>query len=275
MSQLPEIDRAILGSGVNLRRASVDADIDVWLLEFRRTRGMRCRALSDRCDIGVQLEGRIFQRTHRSPARVFERKHVHVIGAGETYDVAYDAGDEAARVVWFSVAADRLCGYHEAGRDLDLTARSAEQCAELYDLAHLLFTRGHAAGLEHEVRSTLRRYIERRGELCAELPAVRARHELEQHFDRDLYLRHIAESVGLRPVTLLRAFTRRYGTTPIQYRIKRRLNFADRLLWSEPKRSVADIAERVGFDSLSYFHRQFTAYLGCTPARRRRLLAAR
>jgi AraC-like DNA-binding protein len=72
----------------------------------------------------------------------------------------------------------------------------------------------------------------------------------------------------------LRQFSRRYGTTPIQYRIKRRLNCADRLLWARPDLSIAEAAAQAGFKNLSQFYRQFVAYLGLTPARRREMFLA-
>jgi hypothetical protein len=106
---LHEIDsarRTVLGAGVELRRVAVAEGIDVWLLEYRRTRGVRRRALADCYEIGVQLHGTRFERTARDAA-VLEPGTTYVFGAGEVYDTAYEAGDEAGRVAWFSVDAGR------------------------------------------------------------------------------------------------------------------------------------------------------------------------
>jgi AraC-like DNA-binding protein len=57
--------------------------------------------------------------------------------------------------------------------------------------------------------------------------------------------------------------------TPIQYRIKRRLNEACRHAWAEPTAPIGTLAMQSGFDSLPYFYRQYTACFGITPARHR------
>jgi AraC-like DNA-binding protein len=45
-----------------------------------------------------------------------------------------------------------------------------------------------------------------------------------------------------------------------------RLNEAVRLSWSRPELSIRAIADKVGFDDLSYFHRVFMQEFGMTPA---------
>jgi AraC-like DNA-binding protein len=275
--QLPEIDsahRSLLGAGVRLRRLRLDDAVDVWVMRFQNTRGLRRRALADRFEIGIQLEGRLFQRTHRSGGLLFERGSVHVVAAGETYDCAYEAGDEAARIVWFSVDASVLDAARDSDREVGILARAQERCPELHELAELLTLRESVdERLAGDVRRGVRRYLARRGELSGPAPATAARRELEREFTSDRYLGQIADSVGLRPVTLIRQFSRHYGTTPIQYRIKRRLNFADRLLWAQPELSATEVATEAGFESVSHFYRAYTAYLGTTPALRRRVFS--
>jgi AraC-like DNA-binding protein len=280
--QLHEIDRAqraVLGAGVELRRLAVADGIDVWLMEYRRTRGLRRRALADRYEIGVQVQGSRFERTARGAA-LLEPGTTHVLGAGEAYDVAYEAGDESGRVAWFSVDADRVCDNKEAAREI-VVGDAKEVSSELRELGELLFARDPRDAREpvdetlaRDVRSATLRCLDRRGALSRTTPVATARREIERHFESDLYLHQIADTVGLRPVTLLRQFSRRYGTTPIQYRIKRRLNCADRLLWTRPDLSVAEVAVQAGFKNLSQFYRQFVAYLGATPARRREMFGS-
>jgi AraC-like DNA-binding protein len=265
-------ERALLGAGVKLRRLALDEHIDAWLMEYRSTRGFRTGALADRCEIGIQLEGPFFQRTHRSGGRRYTRGDIHVVAPGETYDAAYD--EEGGRVVWFSVDADVLCENGERAREIDVLACANDRCDALRELAEILFERGEAdQELTRDVRNAVRVYLGRRAELSAEMPVVTARRELERYFDSDLYLAQIAETAQLEPTTLLRQFARRYGATPIKYRIKRRLNFADRMLWARPDLSAIEIASRSGFPSLPHFFRQYGSYLGVTPALRRRVLA--
>jgi AraC-like DNA-binding protein len=260
---------------VKLRRLALDQHIDVWLMEYRSTRGFRTGALADRCEIGVQLDGPFFQRTHRSGGRRYERGDVHVVAPGEAYDAAYDAGDEGGRVVWFSVDADAMCGNLESCRELDIVAHAKERCDALRELAEVLFARGKAdEETTRAVHAAVSAYLRRRAELSAEMRVVGARRELERHFDSDLYLWHVAEAVGLHPITFLRQFARRYGSTPIKYRIRRRLNFVDRMLWRHPELSAVDIASRAGFASVPHFYRQYRAYLGVTPALRRSIFGS-
>ena len=246
-----------------MHRIRVDDEVDIWLQQFRDTHGVRRRALTERCEIGVQLDGEFFQRTHRSEPQLYKRGTLHLIGPGEVYDATYTG---SGRIVWFSIDTT-------AWGELALVSRREERCDELRELAELLFARRSAnAALAREMQATLRNFLRRRAEPVEDAAVALARRELEQHFESELYLRNIADQVGLRPVTLLRRFALQYGTTPIQYRIKRRLNYADRLFALEPDLSVAAVAARAGFDNLSYFHRQFTSYIGCTPGRRRAVL---
>jgi transcriptional regulator GlxA family with amidase domain len=68
---------------------------------------------------------------------------------------------------------------------------------------------------------------------------------------------------------MVRCFRKRYGTTPVQYRLKTRLNRAGRLGWSRPDLTVQRIAEACGVPDAPYFHRQFLRYFGTSPARYR------
>jgi AraC-like DNA-binding protein len=278
VSQLHEIDmppRAALGRGVLLRPLALDEDIDVWLVEYRATRGSRRCAVLDRCQIGVQLAGTHHERTHRSGPRVIEQGKLHLIGAGEVYDSAYAAGDEPARIVWFAANADRVGRNMDDDREVGLVDAAGERSGDLGELAELLLRDGRATPqLASDVRSAVARFVAKHGRLSPRSQAIAARREAERHYTSELYLAHVAETVGLHPVALLRQFKQRYGTTPVQFRVKTPLNAADRLLWSRPELPIAEVAARSGFDSVSYFYRQYVAYLGATPARRRQLFNA-
>lgn len=114
-------------------------------------------------------------------------------------------------------------------------------------------------------------YVARCGGLSRPDPIVRLRKEIEHHFASDLYLEHLAESAEMQRTTFLRRFARRYGVTPVQYRIKVRLNHADRLAWRDGGATTHAIAEACGFSNPSYFHRAYRAYFGATVTRRRTL----
>lgn len=98
-------------------------------------------------------------------------------------------------------------------------------------------------------------------------PFARARRAIVEHHASELYLEHLAESASMHRTMFLRRFRARYGTTPVQYRIKTRLDEAARRAWLDPTCPLDTIATSVGFASRTYFHRAFRSYFGATPER--------
>lgn len=93
----------------------------------------------------------------------------------------------------------------------------------------------------------------------------RARLALHGDFDKALYMRHFAEIAGVHEATFTRRFAARYGITPTRYRTRLRLSESSLLLATRQDLSVREIARRVGFDDVPYFHRAFAAAFGRTP----------
>lgn len=84
----------------------------------------------------------------------------------------------------------------------------------------------------------------------------RAAAYIEAHASHPIRLANIAEAAGTRPRTLQHAFKRHYGTTPVGYLTRVRLEGAHRdLQAADPTRgaTVAAIARRWGFASPSRF----------------------
>jgi AraC family transcriptional regulator len=69
---------------------------------------------------------------------------------------------------------------------------------------------------------------------------------IHAHYQEPIELRNIARAAHLSPFHFLRIFKSLYGTTPSAYLRQKRVNAALRLL-RDSSRSVADIAEQVGF----------------------------
>ncbi len=90
--------------------------------------------------------------------------------------------------------------------------------------------------------------------------------ELHMHFARPLYVAHLAEIAGMSETTLSRAFARRFGVTPIRYRLLRRLAEAARLVSTRQDLAISEIMERVGFEDRAYFFRAFRRHYGRAPA---------
>jgi AraC-like DNA-binding protein len=131
-------------------------------------------------------------------------------------------------------------------------------------------------GLDHEeaayALATLALRSERNGRPQAGLsPRDRARilstiRYIETAYAEPCSLDQLAQSVKLSRYHFLRTFMAVTGQSPNQYVINTRLRVAaDFLLTtSEP---VSEIAFKVGFNDLSYFHARFRTVFGCSPRR--------
>jgi AraC-like DNA-binding protein len=112
----------------------------------------------------------------------------------------------------------------------------------------------------------VRAFVHRHGESTPLDPLLRAKRELDRHFDKPLYMRDIAGIAEQHSATFGRKFASRFGVTPVRYRTILRLNQAALLTWSRPDLSITEIAQTVGFDDLPYFHREFLRHFKKTPA---------
>jgi AraC family L-rhamnose operon transcriptional activator RhaR len=88
---------------------------------------------------------------------------------------------------------------------------------------------------------------------------------IEANHAHRLTLRGLASRARMPVNTLLRAFRRATGSTPIDYAIHRRIAAARELLRSGG-RSVTEIALAVGFSDSNYFARRFRSATGITPS---------
>lgn len=92
---------------------------------------------------------------------------------------------------------------------------------------------------------------------------------LEATLDEDHSLAALAALVGLSPGHFLKAFKAAIGVPPHRYLMARRIQKA-RLLLSETKLSIGDIAATVGYADVAYFTRLFRTETGLPPAQWRR-----
>lgn len=93
--------------------------------------------------------------------------------------------------------------------------------------------------------------------------AVRLMHT---HYQDDLLLKHVAESVGYSVQHLNRLFHQHYGVTGHQYMQRLRLHKASDWLDKHPRASVREAAETVGME-VNYFIRMFKREYGETPGK--------
>lgn len=105
--------------------------------------------------------------------------------------------------------------------------------------------------------------VERPGSEEAD-PAARARALIDAEYDRIASVAELAARVGRRPERLRAEFGQRYGESPQQALIRRRIQVACERLHLDPQ-PVAAIAASCGFRDPYYFTRVFTRLQGCSP----------
>lgn len=87
---------------------------------------------------------------------------------------------------------------------------------------------------------------------------------LEQHYNEELSLEHIASDIGMSPRNFSRRFKLATGETPSKYLQRLRIEAAKELLRNSSL-SIAEIAYKVGYSDLSYFSRLFKRHEQCSP----------
>ncbi len=93
---------------------------------------------------------------------------------------------------------------------------------------------------------------------------------LGQHFDQQLSLEDVAKVVYLSPFYFSHVFKEQTGITFVQFLTETRLAAAKRLL-RDTQLTVGQVAERVGYNDVSYFSRVFKKQVALTPTDYRRL----
>jgi two-component system response regulator YesN len=98
----------------------------------------------------------------------------------------------------------------------------------------------------------------------------RARQYLRDHYaDKELSLEGTANAIGVSSVYLSRLFKQELGITFVTLVTQLRISKSVQLL-SSTNRSIADIAEAVGYDSQHYFSTAFKKTVGVSPIRYRK-----
>lgn len=91
---------------------------------------------------------------------------------------------------------------------------------------------------------------------------------LRMHYDEDISLKEAADMVNLTPNHLCKVFKKVTGKTLIEYTHHLRINEAERLL-IEKDDPISEIAEQVGFGSITYFGRVFKRIKNMPPSEKR------
>lgn len=90
------------------------------------------------------------------------------------------------------------------------------------------------------------------------------RRYIDLHFKEPLTLDQLADEAHMNKYYLSHAFKREYGVSPINYMIHRRIEESKYLL-AETDLSLSQIAQNLGFSSLSYFSQVFRRTVDISP----------
>ena len=99
-----------------------------------------------------------------------------------------------------------------------------------------------------------------------QVETVRRMHdELLQHPEQRQTIEALARHCLMNPTTLKAVFKAVYGSPIYQYCKTYKMKAAAAMLISEPKLTVAGIAQRLGYDNASKFSAAFRDVMGVTP----------
>ena len=90
------------------------------------------------------------------------------------------------------------------------------------------------------------------------------RRYIDNHFKESLTLDQLSAIAHISKYYLSHAFQREYGVSPIRYMTQRRIQ-ESRFLLAETDHSLSQIAQMLGFSSLSYFSQCFRRMEGVSP----------
>lgn len=90
------------------------------------------------------------------------------------------------------------------------------------------------------------------------------RRYIDDHFKENLTLDQLAALAHINKYHLVHTFRREYGTSPISYQISRRIQ-ESRVLLTSTDFNLSQIAQILGFSSLSYFSQSFRRLEGISP----------
>jgi AraC-like DNA-binding protein len=92
---------------------------------------------------------------------------------------------------------------------------------------------------------------------------------IQEHLMEALTIDQLSKIAYMSKSHFFRSFKMEFGISPVEFIIVERLTLAKKLL-SNPALSIADIAFRVGFNSIHYFSEQFRKHTGITASAYRR-----
>lgn len=126
-----------------------------------------------------------------------------------------------------------------------------------------------SANTTAEISTIVKRYLANLSETLHRLDAADhamniARAYMEQYYKNDLTLQELSKLCGYSPSHFSRCFKEHYGVNFVQYLTQIRIEKAKTLL-AETELTIAEITEKIGFQSASYFSNTFKKITGLAP----------
>ncbi|MDO4615163.1 MAG: helix-turn-helix domain-containing protein [Lachnospiraceae bacterium] len=103
--------------------------------------------------------------------------------------------------------------------------------------------------------------------------ARRVQEYIDAHYHETITLADIGRELSLSEYYLAHAFKNEYNVPPMQYMMERRIGEAQQLLMSTDL-PIGDIAESLGFSSVSHFNTMFSKYVAISPGKFRKSIQA-
>ncbi|UKS28673.1 response regulator [Paenibacillus sp. HWE-109] len=98
-----------------------------------------------------------------------------------------------------------------------------------------------------------------------------AKSYIDNHISEELSLEEVAEKMGLAPTYFSYIFKKMTNETFVQYRMRKRIEMAKRLL-EIPHYKVVDVGVTIGYQNYPYFTKIFKKMTGCSPTEYRSML---
>jgi two-component system, response regulator YesN len=111
--------------------------------------------------------------------------------------------------------------------------------------------------------------VKRRGKLKD--PVEEAKSYIEEHLSEEVSLEEVAEHIGLNSSYFSQLFKQSTQETFVQYRTRRRMEKAKKLL-EQPHYRITDISGEVGYSDHPHFTKTFKKYTGLLPSEYRQQL---
>ncbi|WP_127587963.1 response regulator transcription factor [Paenibacillus koleovorans] len=111
--------------------------------------------------------------------------------------------------------------------------------------------------------------LKRKGK--AKDPIEEAKEYIERNLSKEVSLEEVADMLGFNPSYFSQLFKLTTNETFVQFRIRRRMELAKRLL-EQPQHRIVDISYDVGYADHAHFTKTFKKYAGCSPSEYRQKL---